>query len=139
MRRNILIISLIVVLIAACVVPGCLNTGPGTAQITNVTTDKDLYHSKENMTITVLASAQGDMSNTTLRITGIKNKYNEFQLDDEIPVNLSPGTNIVTYEHKMPSCSSCSGLSAGTYQIDVALVHNGIIISNTTHSVELQQ
>ncbi len=137
MRRNILFLSLIVVLIAACAVPGCL--GPGTASITNVTTDKDLYHSKENMTITVFANAQGDMSNTTLRITGIKNKYGEFQLDDEIPVNLSAGSNIIPYQHKMPTCSSCSGLSAGTYQIDVALVQNGVIISNTTHSVELQQ
>lgn len=137
MRRNILFLSLIVVLIAACAVPGCL--GQGTASITNVTTDKELYHSKENMTITVFANAQGEMSNTTLRITGIKNKYDEFQLDDEIPVNLSPGRNIIPYQHKMPTCSSCSGLSAGTYQIDVALVQNGVIISNMTHSVELQQ
>jgi len=137
MRRNIHIVALVIVVIAACAVSGCL--GPGTASITNVSTDKDLYHSKEVMNITVLVSSQGDMSNTTLRITGIQNKYGEYQLDDEIPVNLSNGRNIIPYEHKMPTCSSCSGLSAGTYQIDVALVQNGIIISNTTHSVELKQ
>jgi hypothetical protein len=137
MRRDLLIIAVIMVIIAASAVPGCL--GPGTARITSVTTDKDLYHSKEVMNITVLASSQGDMSNTTLRLHGIQDRYGDFQLDQEIPVNLSPGLNTLVYSHQLPSCSSCSGLSAGTYQIEAELIHNGIITSNMTHSFKLEQ
>ena len=130
-------VMIIVVIIAACMVPGCL--GPGTARITSVTTDKDLYHSKEIMNITVLANSQGDMSNTTLRLRGIQDRHGDFQLDQESPVNLSPGLNTLLYDHQLPSCSSCSGLSAGTYQIEVELIHDGMIISNMTHSIQLEQ
>jgi hypothetical protein len=136
MRRDILIISLIGVIIA-CVVPGCLGTGSTT--ITSITTDKDLYHSKEVMNITVLVSSQGDMSNTSMVLRGIQDRHGNFQLDREIPVDLSPGPNTLFYDHRLPSCSSCSGLSEGTYQIDVALIHNGIVISNMTHSIQLEQ
>jgi len=140
MRRDILIIALIVVIIAAGAVIGYTYfLGPGTAQITNVSTDKSLYHSKEIMNITVIASSRGDMSNTTLKLTGIQNRYGEAQLEDEIPVNLTPGRNILKYDHKLPTCSSCSGLSAGTYEIDVALVKDGNVIANTTYSIDLEQ
>jgi len=137
MRRDLLIVTVILVIIAASAVPGCL--GPGTARITSVTTDKDLYHSKEVMNITVLASSQGDMHNTTLRLRGIQSQHGDFQLDEEIPVNLSPGLNTLVYDHQLPSCSSCSGLGAGTYQIEVELIHNGMIASNMTHSFKLEQ
>lgn len=137
MRLDILPIAFIMVIIAACLVPGCL--GPGTARITSVTTDKDLYHSKEIMNVTVLANSQGDMSNTTLKLHGIQDRHGDYQLDKEIPVNLSPGLNTLVYNHQLPSCSSCSGLSAGTYQIEVELIHNGIIVSNMTHPIQLEQ
>lgn len=137
MRRNFLIVSVIVVILAACLVPGCL--GPGSASITSVTTDKDLYHSKEVMNITVLANAQGDMSNTTLKIRGLQDRHGDFQLEKEIPVNLSSGLNILAYDHQLPSCSSCSGLSEGTYQIEIELIHDGTIISNMSHSIQLKQ
>ena len=137
MRLDILSLSVLVLILAACAMPGCL--GPGSARITSVTTDKDLYHSKEIMNITVLANSQGDMSNTTLRLRGIQDRHGDFQLDQETPVNLSPGLNTLVYDHQLPSCSSCSGLSAGTYQIEVELIHNGMIVSNMTHSIQLEQ
>jgi hypothetical protein len=137
MRLNILPIAIILVIIATCTVPGCL--GPGTARITSVTTDKDLYHSKEIMNITILANSQGDMSNSTIRLYGIQDRHGDFQLDQESSVNLSPGLNTLAYDHQLPSCSSYSGLSAGTYQIEVELIHNGMIVSNMTHSIQLEQ
>lgn len=137
MRRYFLIVYVIVVILAACSVPGCL--GPGSASITSVTTDRDLYHSKEVMNITVLANAQGDKSNTTLKFRGLQDRYGDFQLEKEIPANLSSGLNLLAYEHQLPSCSSCSGLSAGTYQIEVELIQDGIVISNMTHSIQLEQ
>ena len=60
MRRDLLIIALIVVIIAAgAVLAYTYFLGPGSATITSVSTDKDLYHSKEVMNITVSASARG--------------------------------------------------------------------------------
>jgi len=137
MRRNFLIVSVIVVILAACSIPGCL--GPGSASIRSVTTDKDLYHSKEVMNITVLVNTPGDMSNTTLKFRGLQDRYGDFQIEKEIPVNLSSGLNILVYEHRLPSCSSCSGLSEATYQIEVELIHDGTIISNMSHSIQLKQ
>ena len=110
-----------------------------TASIISVTTDKDLYHSKEIMNITVTVSSQGDMSNATLRFKGIQNLHGDFQINTEIPANLSPGLNTLVYKHELPRCSSCSGLNAGTYQVEVQLIHDGSIVSNMTHSFQLEQ
>ncbi|MBP7715875.1 MAG: hypothetical protein KA094_01145 [Methanoregulaceae archaeon] len=140
MRRDLLIITLIVVIIAAgAVIAYTYFLGPGSATITSVTTDKDLYHSKEVMNITVSASARGDMSNTTLKLVGIKSRHGDYQLDKEIPVTLTPGQNSLRYNHTLPTCSSCSGLSAGMYDIDVELVRNGTVVSNMTYSFDLEQ
>lgn len=140
MRRNVLILAvLVVILLAGAVIIYPFLFGPGSGSIRSVITDKDLYHSKEIMGITVSVSSQGNMANSTLIFRGLKDRHGEFQLDEEIPVNLSPGPNMLVYEHQLPSCSSCSGLSAGTYQIEVALAHNGIVISNMTRSIDLEQ
>lgn len=137
MQRCILIISLIGIIIAACSVPGCLDTGD--AGITSVTTDKDLYHSHEIMNITVSLSSHGETGNATLRLKGIQDEDGHFQLNQDIPLTLSPGPNTFVYDHQLPHCSSCSGLLEGMYKIDASLIVNGDIVSNMTHTFQLKQ
>lgn len=137
MQRCILIFSLIGIIIAGCSVPGCLDTGG--AGITSVTTDKDLYHSHEVMKITVDLSSDGKPGNATLRLRGIKDDEGHFQLNQDIPVTLSPGTNTQVYEHQLPHCSSCSGLMEGTYTVDASLIVNGNVVSTVNHSFQLKQ
>jgi len=141
MRREFLIIvaAVIVVIAALALVISPLLFGPASAEINAVTTDNDLYHSNEIMKITVVVRSQGDMSNTTLTLSGIQDRHGSPHLMREIPINLSPGLNTLVYEHRLPSCSSCSGLNPGTYAIEAALVREGEIVSNMTHSFSLEQ
>ncbi len=139
MRRDILIIgaALIVCAIVALILLSVL--GPAHAEITAVTTDKDLYHSNEKMNITFLINSAGNMDNTTARIEGIQDQDGHLRISHDMPANLTAGPNIFFYQHQLPSCSKCSGLGEGTYQVNVTLLRNGIQISNMTHSFELRQ
>jgi hypothetical protein len=140
MQRNTLILIIALVIVAACgLVVTSFFLGPGSASITSVTTDKDLYHSHEVMMITVSLSSQGSMGNATLRLLGLQDEDGHFQLNKDLPVTLSMGPNTLVYEHELPHCSSCSGLLAGTYTIDASLIHNGIVVSNMTRSFQLEQ
>ena len=140
MRRDLLIIALVgIVAVALVLVIYPLMFGPSSAEITAVTTDKDLYHSNEIMKITVLVRSQGDMTNTTLVLSGIRDRHGDAHLEREIPLALSPGPNTLVYDHKLPACSSCSGLLPGTYEVEASLVRDGGIISNMTHAFSLEQ
>lgn len=141
MQRNILILIIALVIVAAfvLVVSSFFPNPSGSAGITSVATDKELYHSHEVMTITVSLSSQGAMGNATLRLMGLQDEDGHFQLNKDIPVTLSVGPNIVVYDHELPHCSSCSGLQAGTYTIDASLIHDGMIISNMTCPFQLEQ
>lgn len=140
MRRNTLILIVALVIVAASgIVLAAFFFGPASASITSVTTDKDLYHSKETMKITVSLGSQGNMGNTTLRFLGLQDRHGAYQLDQEIPIVLSPGPNTVIYTHPLPSCSSCSGLTAGNYPIEVSLSRDGVPVSNMTHTIQLEQ
>lgn len=136
MRLNIVLIPFILVIFAACFVTGCL--GSGSAQITNVTTDKETYHAKEVMNIIIYVNSQEEMNNATLRLRGIQNWFGEHQLDHEISVNLSPGQNILQYEHEFTRCLACTDLLEGEYPFEVELIKNGVVISNTSHSIRLE-
>ena len=139
MRRDILIIAAVVVV---CAVIGMILLsvmGPAHAEITAVSTDKDLYHSNEHMNITFMVNSAGNMDNTTARIEGIRDEDGKLRIKHDMPANLTAGPNVLFYSYKLPSCSECSGLGEGTYQVNVTLIRNGVPVSNMTRSVELRQ
>ena len=116
-----------------------LVVGPAQTKITAVTTDKDLYHSNEIMKITIAINSAGNLDNATVSIDCIRDQYGMMRITHDMPVNLSPGPNIFFYEYNLPSCSKCSGLGEGTYQVNVTLLRRGVPLSTMTHSVELKQ
>jgi hypothetical protein len=140
MRRDILItalIAVVVIVLIILIVP--MFTGPSSATITSVSTDKNLYHSNEIMKIAISLSARGPAENATIKLSGIQDKYGNFRLEKELPVTLSSGSNTVIYDYQLPSCSSCAGLLPGSYPIEVQLVRNGTVVANATHSIQLEQ
>lgn len=139
MRRDILIIAAVVVICAVIALILLSTMGPAHAEITTVTTDKDLYHSNEKMNITITVNSAGNMDNTTARIEGIRDDSGKLRISHEMPANLSAGPNVIFYEYKLPSCSHCSGIEEGTYEVNVTLIRNGVPVSNMTRSVELRQ
>jgi hypothetical protein len=139
MRRDLLIVAIVVVAVAVIGVILLSLSGPVNAEIASVNTEKDLYHSDEIMNITVEVNATGNLDNATLMIEGIQDKHGRTRLSHEMQVNLTSGENTFTYDYQLPECSSCAGLNPGSYNVNVTLIRNGSVISNATKSVEIQQ
>ncbi|NTW93024.1 MAG: hypothetical protein HGA40_06250 [Methanoregulaceae archaeon] len=139
MRRDLLIIAgvlMVAVLVVALVV---LSGAIAHADILSVTTDNDLYHSNNVMKITVTVTSSGKINNAVVNITGITDRYGDDKLVHVMPVNLSPGTNTLTYNHQLPSCSHCSGLDPGTYSFNITLERDGMIMDQANHSIRIEQ
>jgi hypothetical protein len=141
MRRDLLIIAVVVlVVVAAIAIAYSLFFMPAaSASIVSVSTDKPLYHSNEVMQITVGVRSTGTMSNTTLLFTGIENQYGDTLFNGMTSVNLSPGTNTISYEHQLPVCSHCAGLDPGDYQFNVTLERDGEVLDETNHTIRIEQ
>ena len=133
-------VVMVMFIAAVAVILSVLSPQPVQAAITTVTTDKDLYHSNEVMKITIAINASPALpDNTTIRIEGIKDRFGKMRLSREMPANITASQAIYTYDYKLPACSSCTGLTAGTYEINVTLNRNGAILSAMNRSVELKQ
>ncbi len=140
MRREFLIFVIAIIIIAASgTVAYEFLSGPASARIVSVSTDKDVYHSRDTMKITVSFESQGDIGDATLHLQGIQDRHGDSQLHRELPVTLSKGMHTEVYDHTLPACSSCSGLNAGNYTINTTLVQNGVLVSHMIHSFRLEQ
>jgi len=140
MRRDILIGAASITIIAiVAVIIYLLFLGTPAAEITSATTDRDLYHSGDVMTITISLSSSGQMDNTTLRLEGINDKNGRARLTHDIPANLSWGPNTFFYDYELPRCSSCAGILPGNYDIFVTLLKDSEILDRANLTVRLEQ
>jgi len=142
MHRETLTAIVIVPVAAAIVLILTLSLHPAVTSppsITAVTTDKDLYHSREVMKIAIFLNSSQKMDDTTVRIVGIQDRFGKMRLSHTMPANISSGPAVLTYDYPLPACSSCSGLKNGVYEINVTLVRNGVIISTMTRSVQISK
>ncbi len=141
MRRDVLIVAVVVAAILVVAVSAILvsSFSPARAEIAAVSTDKDLYHSKETMKIAIMVRSSGQMDNTTVRIEGIEDKNGRMRLSHSMPAQITSDQTVVNYSYELPSCSKCAGLDPGDYQFNVTLERNGIPISNATHSIRIEQ
>jgi len=141
MQKNSLIFTavLVVVLIAVSATACTSLFKPTNAEVTSVTTDKDLYHSNEVMMMKILVNSSGYTNDTSLNLEGITDKFGQTRLSHVMPANLTPGPNVFLYDFHLPTCSKFSGLDPGTYPIDVTLEKNGTVISNMSITVNLEQ
>ncbi len=101
--------------------------------LVDLSTDRELYHSAEVMNLSVTIYSMTGLEGVRLTAKGVKNK-----LDMIKTVNLSAGTNRFDFIYKLPSCNTCGGIGAGTYDIQCEVSHNNITVKNTTY-VELRQ
>ena len=103
-------------------------TGP---RILNVSTDKNIYHSNEVLSMNIWFDAP---EGSALLVKGIKDSRGNYKMD--IRRNLSSSPERI--EFKLSRCNRCSGLPPGKYDIDLMLISNS---GNDTSKVwiELQQ
>ncbi len=141
MRRDVLIIALVVGAILVVTAGALLLTSlsPAHAEITALSTDKDLYHSHEIMKIAVMVRSSGQMDNATLMFEGIKDKNGKMRLSHEIPANLTSDQTMITYDYELPSCSKCAGLDPGDYGFNVTLQRNNVTLSQVNYTVRIEQ
>ena len=139
MRRDLLIVATAILVVVAVVAVGCLSSGIARADILSVTTDKDVYHSNEVMKISIDVTSSGKLDNTLLKIEGIEDRYGNYRLSREIAANLSAGTNQFSEEFRLPPCSHCAGLDAGTYFINVTIEKDGMIMDMASRQVQIEQ
>ncbi len=117
---------------AVCVKNNCMNFK------INISTDKGLYRSKEKANITFSIDSSGELKDATLNLHGIYAR-NKHYLSKTGTANLTAGENVQSIIYNLPSCTGCSGISPGTYMVQVDLVYNGTVISNSTKNVEIRQ
>ena len=134
------LITVGVLICAVVLLTGCV-TEPITdsVEIENVTTDTGTYHSGEIMNITVVLKSATDVSGVCTNVSGITDKRGNNKLFKETITNLTRGLNNVTFIYKMPACSSCSGISEGTYHFNTSVVYGNVTVANSTYSIVLKQ
>jgi len=129
-----------VLICAVVLLAGCVTTPiSDSVEIENVTTENGTYHSGEIMNITVVLKSATDVSGVYANVSGITNKRGRNMLFKEATTNLTRGLNNVTFAYTMPACSSCSGISEGTYHFNASVVYGNVTVGNSTHSVVLKQ
>ncbi|MEI7434348.1 MAG: hypothetical protein WCJ93_08865 [Methanomicrobiales archaeon] len=141
MQKNThLFIAVLVVILLAVSAMACTSLfKPASAEVTSVTTDRDLYHSNDVMMMKILVNSTGITTDTSLKIEGITDTYGQTRLSHIMRANLTPGPNVFLYDYHLPTCSKCSGLDPGNYPLNITLDKNGTIISNMTITVRLEQ
>jgi hypothetical protein len=102
-----------------------------------IATDKDTYHSKDVMKITIGITASGHIKNVLLKVEGITDRYGRMRLSEGRVVDLTAGPNTITVGYTLPVCSVCAGLSPGTYGINASLIKDNVTLSTATHSISI--
>lgn len=89
-----------------------------------ITTDKDVYHSKEVMIINISLISKETLDDVYIKVEGIKDRWGNNRLSKEIHTNLIKGLNIKTLDYELPPCSKCAGILPGEYYINASVAYN---------------
>jgi len=99
----------------------------------NLSTDKVLYHSSENVNFTAMIYSESDLKNVTIIATGINGRLNEKKI-----LNLKTGINEVSFNYNLPKCNVCGGISAGDYSLNCDVIYKNITAEKSI-TINIQQ
>ena len=108
----------------------------GAIKIVSLSTDKDIYHSNENVEIVLAVYSPDDISDVLIKISGVKSRKGVYFVSLSNNTNLIAGENKITFTQKLPACSGCVGISTGTYFINVSVAYDDEVV-NATHSIAI--
>jgi len=131
--KNLLLIVLIIMGLA--LISGCVTKQEEAIAISlkNVSTDKILYHSSENVNLTAMIYSKSDLENVTIIATGINGRLNKQKILD-----LKTGINEIHFNYKLPRCNVCGGISAGDYSLNCEAIYKNITEKKSI-SINIQQ
>jgi len=122
-------------IIGLALISGCVTEqGEGIIiSLKNLSTDKALYHSSENVNLTAVIYSKSDLKNVTVIATGINGRLNEQKILD-----LKTGINEIHFNYKLPRCNVCGGISAGDYNLSCEVIYKNITIKKSI-AINIQQ
>lgn len=134
-RRIMAAAAILLILFSA----GCLSFTAAEEPEVSLSTDKDVYSSGDHMLVQVTVNTSQQMNNVTIQGEGlITNKGPQIMLRAKT-MNLSSGTNIVNFSKRVPSCSPCSGLNEGSYNITASVSQDGDLIAEVSCTVQISK
>jgi len=132
MKKSFLIILIIIGLFF---ISGCITKQEEGIAISlkNLSTDKALYHSSENVNLTVMIYSESDLENVIIIATGINGRLNEKKILD-----LKTGINEIAFSYKLPKCNVCGGIKEGDYNLSCIVTYKNIT-SEKIITINIQQ
>ncbi|HUV02376.1 MAG TPA: rhodanese-like domain-containing protein [Desulfobacteria bacterium] len=112
------------------------DSGDSGIEIVAFSSDKDLYSANEEMTVFLSVYSPENVSNTLIKVSGVKSTKGVVYVAYSSPLNLTVGENNVTFTKKLPSCSRCAGISQGTYVIDASVTYGDEVVT-AKHSIAI--
>ncbi len=113
----------ILIIMGLFFISGCVTEqNKGTMiSLKNLSTDKALYHSSENVNLTTMIYSKSDLENVTVMANGINGRLNEKRILD-----LKTGINEISFSYKLPRCNVCGGISVGDYSLNCEVIYKNI-------------
>jgi len=105
-------------------------------KIVSLSTDKDIYHSNDEMAIVLSVYSPESISDVLVEVSGVKSRRGVYFVSLSNKTNLIAGENEMTFIKKLPSCSPCAGIGVGTYFINVSVAYGDEVV-NATHSIAI--
>ncbi|HUV80710.1 MAG TPA: rhodanese-like domain-containing protein [Candidatus Bathyarchaeia archaeon] len=142
-KRTTLVVLTVILLLSAFAGAGGMQNafasdpyGDNGIKIVSFSTDKDVYSAKEEMTVYLSVYSPENISNVLIKVSGVKSKKGVYYVSYLSDHNLTAGENNVSFNKTLPSCSSCAGISQGTYVIDATVTYDDEVVT-ATHSIAI--
>jgi hypothetical protein len=139
-------ITLSALTICVVLMSGCIfqSYSPGNVTphviILGITPDKPVYHSKELMKLGVDIDASSALERVFVNASGLRpiNKKTNLLSKSQM-VDLDKGVNNILFNYTMPSCSTCTGLTKGSYTVNVTVEYSGDLLTYDTVEIRIEQ
>lgn len=107
--------------------------------VMNLASDREIYHSSEEMRLNAIAGPSENSENVTLRIYGIRDNSGNLRVSEERNATMGQDGLNETFVFRMPSCYGCAGVSPGEYEIVMEMWRNGELAGNCSKTVALEK
>ena len=104
-----------------------------TISLKNLSTDKALYHSSENVNLIAMIYSKSALENVTVMANGINERLNEKRI-----LNLKKGLNEIHFSYKLPRCNVCGGIRAGNYNLSCMAIYKNTTAEKSI-TINIQQ
>ena len=106
----------------------------------NATANKSIYSSYEQVILNIELSSSQNLNDVLVEAKGITSRLNRNYFNQNKSVDLQKqSVQKITFSQTLPSCNSCSGLSAGNYTITITADYQGKILATKNINLTIKQ